>query len=211
MKIFKYKIHSLLRLLIVKLFLKFANLGNSEKSLKRLLVSSYQPISLSVRNFYLHRSGFTLFSTRFKKPVQQWTMWSTLNQFHSLTLGTSTAENLRDLDLEFFGLDQLHKSSEMPWSLILLHLSPALREFIFYLLSLILVSGTWSFLLDILHASCIYMPNNLMACYTLSSWAWWLHSLCESHNYNYYKLNHCWPIQDMFHISREASRSNFKC
>jgi hypothetical protein len=50
-----------------------------------------------------------------------------------------------------------------------------------------------------------------MTCYTASNWDWWSYSLCESSNYNYYKLNHCWPTYDMPHTSRDSSRNLFKC
>ena len=75
-------------------------------------------------------SGFTLFSTCFKKPVPCWTMCSTVNPLLRLTLCTSSAENLRSLDLKFFGWDQFRKSSEMSRSLILLLLFLAFKELI---------------------------------------------------------------------------------
>jgi len=41
-------------------------------------------------------SGFTLFSTCFKKPVLRWSTSSTLTLLLSLTWGTSSAQNLQD-------------------------------------------------------------------------------------------------------------------
>jgi len=138
--------------------------------------------------------GFTLFSICLKKPVLWWQFPSTLNLLLSLTWGTSSVETLRDLDLEFFGLDHLHKSSAMSRSLILLVLLTAFKELHFPFMPVTLMPGTWFFLLDILHASCNYKSYNPIECYSVSNRVWWLQGWCASNSYNYHKLNHWWSL-----------------
>jgi len=74
-------------------------------------------------------SGFTLFSTCFKKPVLCWSTSSTLTVAQLNMRYIIFREPTGPLDLEFLSLDQLCKSSEMSWSLILLLLFSPFKEF----------------------------------------------------------------------------------
>lgn len=105
-----------LKMLLISYSVPNCSLSIGPISLSRLLTSN---ISSLIWIFIFPACGFTFFYTCFKKHVLWWSTSNTLNVFLSLTGGTSSAENLRNLGLEFLDLEQLHESTEKSFSLYL--------------------------------------------------------------------------------------------
>ena len=151
-----------------------------------------QVIKSSFWLFVFPASGVTLFSTCFKKPVLCWSTLSTLNLLLSLTWGTSSAENLRDLYLEFFSFDHLHNHLKCPDPHFSCYFQ--LSKNLFFPLAAFNSCSRYLILpfFDILHASVIYMTYNPLTCYTLPNSDWCSHSLRASNSYLLYSSPRRW-------------------
>ena len=147
----------------------------------------FQVIKSSFSEFY-HPSKWLYF------------VFHTLQETCALLINIQCTETVAQLNMRCTicgrSLAHLHKSSEMFWSLTLLVLFPAFKEFISTLDAC--NSCSWYLIIPSWYLVCFwYMTYNPIWFYSLSNGVWCLHSWCESMCYSYQKLNNWWSICDM--------------